>query len=567
MDNLNEKGMLELSGEPISPGIAMGEVFLFRQIDLNALGTTKFSIDDTVKEIERLDATINKTTEQLNSIISQQALTATVSEIFQVQLRMLEDGGFLQEIKSIVHSQKANIEFVLSNQIKSIEAQFRVMDNEIMRTRFLDIQDMYYRLLRNCLEIEHVRSNPLKRVCCSVVFVAEKLLPSDIALLDHDKLLGIIIEEGSSVSHVAILTKALGIPAIIKVPGIATLAKAHDTVIIDAVDGKVIINPTEKVKAAYKKGEKNYCAKLVRRDRENSEAICTTSDGVAVCLEANVGSVKEAHEAAASGAEGIGLLRTELFYMSQAALPSIEEEYGYYAEILSLARQRPVTIRLLDLGADKNLPYLPSYVEENPQMGIRGIRFLLRNQEVLSNHLRSIVRASALGPLKLLIPFVATPSDVTRTLEVIAEVCKKEVVDRKALRVGIMVEIPSAALALNDFWPSIDFATIGTNDLVQYVFAASREDGNVEDYRQPLHPVILGLIRSCVASAALHKKDISICGEIASDPFTAPLLIGLGLRRLSMQPASISLVRKAISQYSMTDLQRLAKKALLAKKT
>jgi phosphoenolpyruvate-protein phosphotransferase len=562
MENSNEKVMLEVSGDPISSGIAVGEVFLFRQIDLNALGKTKFRIENPLKEIERLDSTISKTLEQLNTIISRKNLTGTVSEIFQVQLRMLEDGGFLEEIKTIVLSQNANIEYVLSNQIQTLETKFRSIDNELMRTRFLDIQDMYYRLLRNCLEIEHVRSNPLKRVSSPVIFVAEKLLPSDIALLDHDKLLGIIIEEGSSVSHVAIITKALGIPAIIKAAGISNLIRAHDTAIIDAIKGKVIINPSGLVKAFYENMEKELSSAKAALTKERRIAPCATTDGVALRLDANVGSLKEAHEAISNGAQGIGLLRTELFYMACSALPTVKEEFNYYSTILTVAQGRGVTIRLLDLGADKNLPYLPSYQEENPQMGIRGIRFLLRVPDVFRKHLRSIVRASRLGRIKVLIPFVTKISDVTRSLDIIRDVCKQEDVDPKGIQVGIMVEIPSAALSLRHFWPYIDFVNIGTNDLVQYTFAASREDGKVEEYRQLLHPVILTMIKDCAATALRNKKDLSVCGEMASDPSMAPLLVGLGVRSLSMQPASIPEVRKAIMEYSSKDLITLAKKAL-----
>ena len=557
-----EKPMRELSGEPVSSGIAMGEVFLFRQIDLNALGATKFNIDDTIKEMARLEAAIVKALEQLKGIIDRENHPADVSAIFQVQLQMLKDAGFLGEIKSIVNAQKANIEYVLSNQIKLLESKFRSIENEVLRTRFLDIQDVYYRILRNSLEIEHVRTNPLKRVPSPVIFVAEKLLPSDIALLDLDKLRGIILEEGSSVSHVAIITKAMGIPAIIKIPGISSLLRAHDTVIVDAIKGKVIINPTKPVRASYEKMEKTYSRAAYPKSDRTSIAECLTTDGIAVAFEANVGSIKETREAIANGAAGIGLLRTELFYMSCAAMPSVQEEFDYYAEILTLAQNRPVTIRLLDVGADKNVPYLKWYNEENPQMGIRGIRFLLRNEEVLRKHLQSIARASRLGRVKVAIPFVATLADVSRTLDIMADVCAQEGVERSAFRVGIMVEIPAAALSLKHFWPSIDFVTIGTNDLVQYIFAASREDGNVEEYRQAAHPAILAMIKECIASARRRKKEISLCGEMASDPAIAPLLIGLGIRSLSMQPASIPLVCKAINRHSSEDLEILAKKAL-----
>jgi phosphotransferase system enzyme I (PtsI) len=281
---------------------------------------------------------------------------------------------------------------------------------------------------------------------------------------------------------------------------------------------------------------------------------------VAVDLEANVGSIKEAEEAVANGAVGIGLLRTELFYMSCSRLPTIEEEYDFYASLASIVKKRPITIRLLDLGADKYLSYLGPFKEQNPQLGVRGIRYLLKNRDIFERHLQSIVRASKLGHIKILAPFVTSLNDVLQTLEMIDRICLRENVRRDSLRVGIMIEIPSTALSINAFLPKIDFVTIGTNDLVQYIFAASREDGNVEDYRQNLHPIIIRMLANIVLSANRYKKGVSICGEIASNPFIAPLLIGLGFRSLSMQPASIPLVRRAITQYSSEDLKKLFKK-------
>jgi phosphoenolpyruvate-protein phosphotransferase len=554
----------KLAGEPISSGIAIGEVFLFRQINLDALEKTRFPVDDVAKEGLRLDGIIQKTISQLQEILGQKDLSVDVSEIFHVQLRILRDAGFVQEFKSLVDAQKVNIEYVLANQIKVIEEKFQALENELLRTRFLDIQDVYYRILRNCLEIEHVRSNPFKRLQKPVIFIAQKLLPSDLALLDYDKLLGILMEEGSSVSHVAIIAKSLGIPAIIKIPGISSIVRAHDTVIMDAHKGMVIINPSDSILASYAGSEKKLSSSQPKALKHRKIAECMTIDGIAIRLEANIGSIKDAHEALENGAAGIGLLRSELYYLSRSVKPTVEEESDYYAAIIALFKNRPVTIRLLDLGADKTLPYLRSFEESNPQLGIRGIRYLLRNRDLFRDHVQSIIRASKAGRLNVLIPFVAVEDDVIQALGEIHAMCARESVDRGRLGKGIMVEIPAAALSLSRFWPYLDFVNIGTNDLAQYLFAASREDGNVELYRQKAHPVLLNLLAHCAASGKKARKNVAVCGELAADPQGALLLVGLGIRSLSMQPSSIPLVRKAINKSSFKDLQKAAKKALVA---
>ena len=556
------KFSLMLSGEPISSGVAIGEAFIFRHIHLDALEKIRFPIDDTLKEFERLEGVVMVTVTQLREIIEQKNLSGAVSEIFQVQLRILQDAGFLQELKSMLDTQKVNIEYVLFNQIKKIEEKFNSLENELLRTRFLDIQDVYYRILRNCLEIEHVRSNPFKRLQSPVIFIAQTLLPSDLALLDHSKLLGILIEEGSSVSHVAIIAKMLGIPAIIKIPGISSIVRAHDTVIMDAIKGAIILNPSESAIGSYTQIERGIFSTQTKIVKRRKFAECATRDGVPVTLEANIGSLKEAHEALDCGAAGIGLLRSELFYLSQPERPTIEEEFDFYAKVLSLFKNRPVTIRLLDLGADKSLPYLGSFEEENPQLGIRGIRYLFRNRDLFHHHLKSVMRTSAMGTVRMLIPFVAMEDDVTQALREIDAVRIQEHVDPGGLHVGIMAEVPSVALSIGRFWRYVDFVNIGTNDLAQYLFAASREDGNVERYRQTSHPVILKLLADCAASGKRVGKSVSVCGELAADPEGALLLVGLGIRLLSMQPSSIPLVRKAVNESSMKDLRRMAKKAL-----
>ena len=561
MAEIQAKDPLALRGEPISPGIVTGTAFLFKQINLAALEKIRFTVDDTAKELERLDATIKKTVEQLNATIDRLNHNDSITGIFKAHRGLLEDESFLEEIRDIVVKQKSNIEHVLYSKIRLLEENFRTMEDDAMRVRFLDVQDVYHRILRNLLEIEHVRTNPLKRVKGPVIFVAEKLLPSDLALLDQEKLLGIILEEGNRLSHVAIITRSMGIPAVIRIPGLSALVKSGNTIILDAVEGNVLVNPPAKEILHYQKMEKRYRASSAMREQTGPRG-SSTSDGRKIFLEANIGSVKEAEEAVASGADGAGLLRSELFYLSRPNIPSIEEECDYYAAVLAAMKKRPVTVRLLDLGADKKLPYLPSYGEANPQLGMRGIRYLCNNTDLFRRHVRSIVRAAKIGPLRILIPFVTSPGDVTAAVAMVEECCVLENTDRRTLQIGIMVEIPSAALAPRQFLRMTDFVTIGTNDLVQYLFAASREDSTVECYRQNAHPLILGIIGGVVAAARELKKEVSVCGEMASDPLMAPVLVGLGVETFSMQPASIGPVREAVAKRSLAECRSLARKAV-----
>jgi phosphoenolpyruvate-protein phosphotransferase len=391
------------------------------------------------------------------------------------------------------------------------------------------------------------------------------MLPSDVALLELTKVLGIVIEEGSRVSHVAIIAKSLGIPALTEVAHATGLMRSGDTVLLDANAGELLVHPNEADLAWYERTRQTR-ASTTHRVEEPAAAIlpCETIDGVAVGLEANVGSVREAQEALACGAVGIGLLRTEFFYMSCRQWPTAEEEACFYRDVLAAMHRRPVTIRLLDLGADKGLPYLQLPREENPQLGVRGVRALLRMPELLQRHVSSVLRASTVGPVRVLLPFVTTVTDLERVLEVIHTICRTERIARESFQVGLMVEVPAVALALEPFLDHVDFLSIGTNDLVQYIFAASREDSYLEEYCLVHHPVILGLIRAVALAAHARNKPVSVCGEIASDPVLAPLLVGLGVRSLSVHPTALSLVRKNIQRSAYETLARLARHALRA---
>ncbi|MFH1416577.1 MAG: phosphoenolpyruvate--protein phosphotransferase [Elusimicrobiota bacterium] len=564
MDKITKGKRLEIAGMVISTGIAIGKVYILKQIDLDAVAGNKFPLEDIIEEQKRLEKAVSETRSQLIKIQSQitNKTNQNIGNIFNAHISFLEDKYFLKEIIDVLIKEEVNVEYIVANQIKKLQDKFSNIEQEMTRERFIDIQDVYHRLLRNLLEIEHVRTNLLKRIDEPVIIVAEKLIPSDIALFDPDKILGIIIEEGSTTSHVSIISRSLGVPSIIKLPGISTIVNSKDTIIIDAYSSKVIINPaSDEIKYYHKKREEQ---EIITKQKLQSpqKYDCKTKDGVEIRLDANVSSVQEAKLAFLYGANSIGLLRTEFFYMSLQQLPELKAELEFYQQIINEFKNRTVTVRLLDLGTEKTPSYLRVPLEENPQLGCRGIRYLLKFQEILKRQLDSIIMASEFGKVKILLPFITIVEDLEETLEIINDLCEKNKCLRDNISIGIMVETPSVALDIESFIDKIDFISIGTNDLTQYIFAASREEPTMENYRQAVHPVILRLIKNIVMSAEIHQKEVSVCGEIASDPISACLLIGLGVRILSMQPESIPLVKEELEKHTINELVNAAGKAI-----
>jgi phosphotransferase system enzyme I (PtsI) len=552
-----------LNGVGASPGIAVGKAFHFAQIDLKTLEENRLPIEDVDREIERFTDAVKKSIEQLSGLkeSGKNEDLADIMAIFQVHIQLLTDADFLTSIPALISRSRSNAEYVLANQIRDLEKRFLSIDNEITRARLLDVQDVYFRLLRNVLDIEHVRATPLRRMPSSVILVAERLLPSDIALLDLKKIIGIAIENGSTVSHVSIIAKTLCIPVLINVHGISALSRNASLLILDANEGKAVLRPSPDTVARYEKKAKQENHPHSRSRQPVMK--CFTKDGIKIRLEANAGSAPEVREAIESGAEGIGLLRSELYYLSRDSLPTIDEETAFYESVQVVCGAKPLTVRLLDIGADKTVPYLRCITqEENPHFGVRGIRLLLRNPELLHNHLVSILRACRKRHVKILLPFVSIPHEVDEVRSIISDISKKEGVHHSAWTLGMMLEVPSTVLMLGEYMDKIDFLSIGTNDLIQYLFATGRENSGLEKYRAAAFPLLLRLIKSVVDTAASAKKELSVCGEIAADPAYTTHLIGAGVRVLSMQSCALHSVCTALSNKTMSDCVKMAKAVL-----
>jgi len=555
----------KLNGESVSPGTAAAEALLFTPFVIDTLEINSYPVADIPSELERLNSAIQKSRSQLREIYLQLhsgKSNADVQYIFKIQLQLLEDASLLTELKEELLSRRLNIEHIIARYMRILQTRFASIDDELLRSKFFDIQDVCHRILRNMLNVDHIKNYHTQQIEKEVIFVAEKLLPSDLALLDLKKIMGIVIEEESCFSHVAVMLKSLSIPAVINTPGATSLTRSGDSLLLDAYNGTIVIWPDDKeINAAVKKN-KSFLSNNADITRRHAK-LCVTTDGRRIHLEANIGSLKEAREALQFGAEGVGLLRSELYYLSLGRQPSIKEECEFYLGIADTLKRKPLTIRLLDLGADKNPPFLEFHNEDNPQLGIRGARYLLSNPELLHRHLCAIMSVCKSHHVKILLPFISIPEDLYNVLDFIYSVCKEQNVNKNRLHIGIMVEIPSAALYMRSFLPKISFASIGTNDLAQYLFAANREDAGLKKYRQAAHPIMLRLIKKISHDAQRYKKKISVCGEAASNPFTAALLIGCGITTLSMHPSSIPAVRETINHLSFADTRRMLRKALL----
>ncbi|MGM0442477.1 MAG: phosphoenolpyruvate--protein phosphotransferase [Elusimicrobiota bacterium] len=545
---MNKKKVNKIvKGLAVNPGIATGKVYLHKELDLSALRTEKLEIESVEDELSRLDKAVKKSRHQLKGIEKKFGTDSEgeLEEIFKAQAQMLKDPGFLENIRNRITEEKVNIEYVISGEINKIKKKFKTLDDEKLKSTFMDIQDTYNRLIRNILDLEHIRTNPFKRINEPVIMVAHNILPSDIAIPDSHQILGFVIEEGSLVSHAAIIAKTMGVPAVLRTSGITNRAGADDRILVDGFKGEVVLNPTEK---EIKDRRDDEVAMENSPKQESTKTDCITENGEKITLEANISTLEEARLAQKNGTDGVGLLRSEFFYMSRNTIPQPEDETKFYKEVLQIFKNKPVTFRLLDIGSDKTIAELPSAEENNPQLGIRGIRYLLKYPKIMRRQLKCLMRAAQnTEELRILLPFVTIKEDVENVKKTIKIVADANNFDMNKLKIGIMVEIPSVALDIKNYLDSVDFLSVGTNDLIQYLFAVSREDGGLNLYRNDRHPVLINLLYNVIKNAQDKDIPVSICGEMAGNPETAKILIENGARSLSMRPRMIPRIKEKLS--------------------
>ncbi|ESU71485.1 phosphoenolpyruvate--protein phosphotransferase [Geobacillus sp. LEMMJ02] len=541
-----------IHGIAASSGIAIAKAY---RLETPHLAAEKRTVADVEAEIARLEAAVAKAKEELEAI-KQHALEKLGEDkaaIFAAHLLVLDDPELLNPIKEKIKTEQVNAEYALHETASFFISMFEGMDNEYMKERAADIRDVTKRVLAHLLGV--TISNP-SLISEEVVIIAEDLTPSDTAQLNRQYVKGFATDIGGRTSHSAIMARSLEIPAVVGTKAITAEVQNGDIVIVDGLDGQVVVNPSPELLARYEEKRARYeeqkaeWAKLVDQPT-------VTADGVHVELAANIGTPDDVKGALANGAEGIGLYRTEFLYMGRSELPTEDEQFAAYKTVLEQMGGKPVVVRTLDIGGDKELPYLHLPKEMNPFLGFRAIRLCLEMQDMFRTQLRALLRASVHGNLKIMFPMIATLDEFRQAKAILLE--EKEALLRQGvpvangIEVGMMVEIPAAAVMADQFAKEVDFFSIGTNDLIQYTMAADRMNERVSYLYQPYNPAILRLISYVIDAAHREGKWVGMCGEMAGDPIAIPILLALGLDEFSMSATSILPARAQLKRLSKED--------------
>jgi phosphoenolpyruvate-protein phosphotransferase (PTS system enzyme I) len=549
--------MTNIQGIAASSGIAIAKAYQLVTPDLTYAAK---EIDNPEQEVQRLEKALEISKQELEKIKAHalKELGEEHAEIFSAHLLVLSDPELINPIKDKITNEKSMAEAALESVANMFIGMFESMDNEYMRERAADIRDVTKRVLAHLLGVSF--PNPAL-IDEEVIVIANDLTPSDTAQLNRQFVKGFATDIGGRTSHSAIMARSLEIPAVVGTKVVTTSVSQGDIVIIDGIDGNVVINPTEDELSEYKAKQENY-AKQQALWAELKDEPTFTSDGEQVELVANIGTPNDVPGVLNNGGEGVGLYRTEFLYMGKSELPSEEEQFEAYKSVLEQMGDKPVVVRTLDVGGDKELPYLDLPKELNPFLGFRAIRFCLENEHVFRPQLRALLRASVYGNLKIMFPMIATLEEFRKAKEILLE--EKENLKQEGhqvsndIEVGIMVEIPSTAVIAKQFAKEVDFFSIGTNDLIQYTMAADRMNEQVSYLYQPYHPAILTLVNNVIEAAHSEGKWAGMCGEMAGDPIAIPILLGLGLDEFSMSATSILPAR--------TQLKRISKKEMASYK-
>ena len=546
-----------------SPGIAIARAIVYVKQELTVV---QQSIDDVQAELDRFNAAVAKSKDQLNTLKEKTASEMSEEEaaIFDAHSMFLEDPEFVGAITQSIENDKINAEAATKAVVDQFYAMFDAMDDPYFKGRAADIQDVGDRLLRNLMGIEIMDISHLDE---DAVIVAEDLAPSDTATMDKVHVKGFATDIGSRTSHTAIMARSLEIPAILGLQDITKTAKTGEIIIVDGSTGEAIVDPTDEELAEYKEKQKAfeaYMAELAELKDQDAE----TTDGHKVKVVANIGSPKDVEGVVRNGGKGVGLYRSEFLYMNSDEMPTEDKQFAAYKTVIEQFKDgEGVIIRTLDIGGDKKLPYLPLEEEMNPFLGLRAIRLCLSKPDMFKTQLRAILRASAFGKTRVMFPMIGNVDEVRQAKAILKE-CMQELdaegVDYDHdLETGIMVEIPSAAITADIIADEVDFFSIGTNDLCQYTLAVDRMNQNVSYLYDPLHPAILRLVKNVITQS--HNKPgkfTGMCGEMAGDPVAALILLGLGLDEFSMSASSIPQVKKIIRSVSFEQAKAVADKAM-----
>ncbi|HTD67666.1 MAG TPA: phosphoenolpyruvate--protein phosphotransferase [Candidatus Limnocylindria bacterium] len=565
MPDTGSEGEKILHGIAVSPGVCRGKILLLTDSRVDSVPRRTISEEEIPEQIARLQQSVTETRRQLHAVQERvnAGMGAKDASIFDAHLLVLEDPTLLDEVSRFVTEQKVNIEYAFAQVAEKYAQTLEAIGDEYLRERAADMRDVTERLLQNL--IGTYQELDLKHLKEPYIIVAYDLAPSRTAMLDKKNVLGFATDVGGKTSHTAIMARSLRIPAVVGLGKASAELKDGQYALLDGYHGQVIINPTDQTLFEY--------GQLVRRQvsleeklRDTIDKPAVTLDGVRLTLSANIEQAEDAEAVKASGAEGVGLYRTEYLFLNCATLPTEDEQYQAYRAVAAALKPAPVIIRTLDLGGDKFMSHLNVPKEMNPFLGYRAIRFCLQEKEVFRAQLRAILRASAEGNIKIMYPMISCLDELVQAnalLDTYRDELRKEGVpfDEK-MEVGVMIEIPSAALTAEALAKRVQFFSIGTNDLIQYTLAVDRLNEKIAHLYEPTNPSILRLIKMTTDAAHAAGIWVGVCGEMAGDPLMIPLLLGLGVDELSAAPQAVPQIKYLLRRVKMSEAKEIAAAAL-----
>lgn len=549
-----------LHGTAVSGGVCRGKVYILDRFSNKVINVAK--VGSKGEELRKFQLALEKVT--IQTIYMEKRVSELLSEgdaaIFHTHLMILEDRGFSGKVQELIE-QGSGAARAVHEVVQGYIEVFAAMEDPYLRERSADMEDIGRRIIDVLQGNEH-DGVKLKE---ARIIIAEDIFPSDMAMLDHDRVLGIVTEKGNVYSHAAIMAKSLGIPAVVGVAGLLQAADVKDRMIVDGASGNIYLNPDKHVCDEYQRLEQDYATRLKELEPLRDLPAVTTN-GTRITLRANIGLISDIRVAVANGAEGVGLYRTEFPYMTRTSFPNRHDQAALYRKILEGFPDQPVNIRTLDIGGDKGLPYFTYPQEDNPFLGWRSIRVSLEEQAIFKEQLAGILLAAPAGRPTIMFPLISCLDEVRAIRRIMAEV----VAELRAegcqvcgdLPLGIMVEVPAAVQIVHLLAKEVDYLSIGTNDLIQYLLAADRNNPKVKQYYEPYHPAVLHAIKRVADVGREMDTKVSICGEMAADPLNALLLVGMGIREFSLSAPSIPAVKQALRNHSLRQCQAVARKVL-----
>ena len=558
------RGEQSFRGIPVSAGVCRGRLLVIGR-SRPTIGRRDLTEAELQEEISRLERSLVQTRHQILEVQRRvsEGMGAAEGSIFDAHLLVLEDRTLLDEVIRVIQTQRVNAEFAFHTVAERYAATLAAIEDDYLRERATDMRDVTTRVLNNLLGLEE--EVDLRHLKEPSIIISHDLTPSNTAQLDKHNVLGFGTDVGSKTSHTAIMARSMRIPAIVGLKDASTKVETGQYALLDGFNGVIIVNPTDQTLFEYGQLiKKQVSLEEKLRDLQTKPAV--TLDGQRVFLSANIEGPKDAIAVRTAGAEGVGLFRTEYLFINREIPPSEEQQYLAYREAAEALKPLPVVIRTLDLGGDKFLAHMPLPREMNPFLGWRAIRFCLQEQDIFRDQLRAILRASALGNVKMMYPMISGLDELNQANALVeqykAELRAENVPFDENLEIGAMIETPSAVVVADSLAKRLRFFSIGTNDLIQYSLAVDRMNEKIAHLYEPTHPAIVRLLKATVDAAHRHKVWVSVCGEMASDPVFAPLLIGLGVDELSAAPPLVAPVKFLIRRLKLSEARALAEFAL-----